>query len=346
MKSVAACFLVIFMGFVPSFSLYGGESNWDRTSALQSISEINTQATLEPLFELVRTGKNSALLNALSAVDQDRGIPAPVRDYIVFSFTHSLSDQAPGTVSLQVLDYLSNYQPHTLVAHDDHPRMATPLFNVRAATAGVRNRWARQQASIRAEGLLQEQPDQWISTYLEASPAERRGFVDALDFASIEQLSRLGWSALPFLDEQPELTLVAARGGMISDDFELLRRAISRGGGPGLPKALAAVSPGLSNDEAADLLGSALRSGSDTRAALAIAQLAPGRLRDPAISELLFDALAHQNLGAAAALVLGSSHDPDIQARLNEIALGKASLSQQRAELAISTMHADQEAGQ
>ena len=341
--SLAALFCLI-----PSLNLNGQtsmpEPNWDRSLALRTIHKTEAQATLKPLFQLARSGSNRELLDALSSIIQDPGLPAPVKDFTVFSFTLGLSDLDANTVNPQVLDFLSTYEAHTLVARDDHPRMAMPLFNIQAAAAGVRNSWERQQAAARATGLLQERPDQWISSYLALGPAGRRGFEDALDFASPEQLRGLGWSALALLNEKPELTLVTARAGMDSGDFELLQQSISRGDGPGLSRVLEAASRKLSAEKRIDLLDYSLQLGSDTRAALAIAQLAPTLLDEPAVRQMLFNTLADRNLGAAAALVLGASTNPEIQARLSEIASKKEGLARQRAALALSTGRADREA--
>ena len=341
--SLAALFCLI-----PSLNLNGQtsmpEPNWDRSLALRTIHKTEAQATLKPLFQLARSGSNRELLDALSSIIQDPGLPDPVKDFTVFSFTLGLSDLDANTVNPEVLDFLSTYEAHTLVARDDHPRMAMPLFNIQAAAAGVRNSWERQQAAARATGLLQERPDQWISSYLAIGPAGRRGFEDALDFASPEQLRGLGWSALALLNEKPELTLVTARAGMDSGDFELLQQSISRGDGPGLSRVLEAASRKLSAEKRIDLLDYSLQLGSDTRAALAIAQLAPTLLDEPAVRQMLFNTLADRNLGAAAALVLGASTNPEIQARLSEIASKKEGLARQRAALALSTGRADREA--
>ena len=67
-------------------------------------------------------------------------MPAPVKDFTVFSFTLGLSDLDANSVNPQVLDFLSTYEARTLVARDDHPRMAVPLFNIQAAAAGERNK--------------------------------------------------------------------------------------------------------------------------------------------------------------------------------------------------------------
>jgi len=349
MKAAIFRFLVVPFCLVTSLNLDAQrmmpEPNWDRALAVQTIRKTDTQAILKPLFQMALAGRNEELLYSLSAIRQDPGIPNPTRDYLVFSFALGLSDLDANAVSPEVMDFLSTYEALTLVAHDDHPAMAVPLFNIRAATAGVRNSWDRQQASARAVGLLLEPAAQWILSYLAANPAGRRGFVDALEFASTQQLRGLGWAALAHLDEKPELTLVAAQAGLDSGDFELLQQSISRGSGPGLPRVLEAASRKLSVEDSIGLLNYTLQLGSDTKAALAIAQLAPTHLDEPAVREMLFSTLASRNLGAAAALVLGASADPEIQARLSEIASKENGLAQQRAAWVISNRRADRESG-
>ena len=341
MKIQMVRFLVVLICPVLSLNLHAQtpmpEPNWDRSLALKSIDKADAQATLKPLFQMARDGHDRELLDALSSFVQDPGISAPAKDYLIFSFTLGLGDLDVNSAGPQVLEFLSTYQARTLVAHDDHPGMAVPLFNVRAAAAGVQNNWDRQQAATRAESLLKEHPDQWISSYLAAGTAGRRGFTDSLEFASPEQLRELGWSALALLDQKPELTLITAQAAMNTGDFELLRQSISLGDGPGLSRMLEAASRKLSPEENIDLLDYSLRSGSDTRAALAIAHLAPTLLDEPAVRKMLFSTLADRNLGAAAALVLGASSNPEIQTQLSEIASKKEGLAQQRAMLAISS---------
>jgi len=222
--------------------------------------------------------------------------------------------------------------------------MITPLFNVRAAAAGVRNQWARQQAFIRAENLKSGTPNQWIEAYLNAAPVERQGFVDTLDFALPGQLHDLGSSALALLDDHPELSLVATRAGLYSGDMNLLQQSIMRGTGPAISKVLEAASIELNAEDAIGLLEHCLRSCSDTNAALAIAHLAPAQLHESGIRELLFDTLGNRDLGAAAALVLGGSTDPQVQSRLGEIASKEDSLTTKRAKLAVSSRALQKEA--
>jgi len=317
------------------------EPNWDRAMAMQTAHRADTQAKLKPLFQMARANQNEELLHSLSAIELDPDMPNPARDYLVFSFTIGLADVGTNAINQDVLDFLSTYEARTLVPHDEHPGMVVPLFNVRAAATGVHNYWSRQQASVEAESLFQQPAEQWISSYLAANPARRRGFVDAMDFASLEQLHELGWSALAQLDSRPELTIITAWAGLVSGDYELLRQSIGHASGPDLPGILEAASLQLSVEESIGLLDHALQSGSDTRAALAIAQLAPALLDEPEVRKMLFSILANRNLGAAAALVLGSSANPEIQERLAGIASEKDGLAQQRAALAISIRQLD-----
>ena len=322
------------------------DPKWDRAQALEAIRNTDTPALLAPLFQLARSGNDQELMAALSAIARDPEISAPARDYVVFKFSLGLSDLEADAVSPQVLEFLSRYRPLTLVAHGDHPRTTVPLFNTQAVTAGLRNHWQRQEASLRAEMLLMQPPEQWVASYLAANSAGRRGFEDSLEFASPGQLRELGWYALTFLDEMPDLTLITARAGMDTGDIELLQQALARGDGAGLSQAFRMVSETLDHGDVVLLLDHTLNQASDSRASLAIAHLAPTRLENPAIREMLFNTLADQNLGAAAALVLSASPDPEIQSRLREIASEKDGLAQHRAALALSVRRVERGAEQ
>jgi hypothetical protein len=310
------------------------------------IDKADMQYRLKSLYQMARGGSSTELLESLLAIEQDPALTAPARDYLMFNFAAGLSDLDPGTVEPALLDYLSAYQARTLVAHDEHPGMAVPLFNIPAAAAGVRNHWHRQQAAAQAEKLLRGPADSWVSTYLTEDQAGRRGFLDALEFGSDAELRGLGQAALARLEEWPELTLLAARAGLRSGDTSLLRQAIARGSGPDLSQALRAAARELSAEECIGLLEHSLRQDSDTKAALAIAHLAPARLGDPAVQDLLFSTLADHSLGAAAALVLGASPDPAVQRRLSDIASQDTGLAKERAALAIQSRKAEMGADQ
>ena len=307
---------------------------WDRSTALQTVDKTQVMVSLKPMYEMARSGNEAGLLSVLSELKSDPGLSDPARDYVVYKFTLGLGDMETDAVSQAVIGWLSSYQPATLVAHEDHPRHAVPLFNVRAAAQGVGNGWERQKAAVEAERILEEAPGQFISAYLDASPSGQRGFLDALETISTEQSAELGRLALEHLAISPGLTLVAARASIKSGEMELLRRSVALGEGPGLARALKEAAAGLSAEETAVLLNYVMELESDSKAALAIAQLVPGNLDNPAVRDLMFKTLTNQTLGASAALVLGSSTDPEIQSRLSEIAGGEEGLEKQRAQLA------------
>ena len=292
------------------------EVNWDRAAAGQTIREADTRATLGPLFRLARSGENRELLKSLSGLAGNDELPAPARDYLIFKFTLGLGDLDANAVNGRVLEYLLSYEAATWVAHEENPRRAVPLYNVRAAAAGLRNSWDRQLAATRAENLLSAASDVWVNSYLEAGTASRRGFVDAMGFASGDQLHKLGNSALAQLDGHPELTLVAARAGLDSGDQEMLRQAIAGGDGPDLSRVLKTAASRLDAEETLRLLKFTIGLGSGKKAALAIAHLAPGRIGDSAVQDLLFRTLPDRELGTAAAMVLSAAEEPQVQVRM------------------------------
>ena len=340
MKAATRITLTLFTCLLPWQLIYGQvvfpEPNWDRALAVETAKMIDTDSVLKTLIQSARVGDSGRVLDALIAVEQNDDWPGPAREYTIWSFTLGLSDMDMNTVSPEVLDYLSAYEPRTLVAHDDRDSVGVPLFNIGAAATGVRNSWARQRGEGRAEILLQNDSALWIKAYLEAGPAERRGFTDALDFATGEQLDALARSAIEHLSDHPGLTSVAGKSALILGDPNLLRQTLVLGSGPDLHNILDAASKSLDAEETKALLFRAIRQGPDKKAGLAIAQLAPALLDDLAVRAMMFKLLENRELGASAALVLGSSTDSEIHDRLNALAAGKDGLAAQRASLAIT----------
>ncbi len=340
MKAVARITLTLFTCLLPWQWIYGQvafpEPNWDRALAVETAKMVDTDGVLKTLIQSARVGDSGQVLDALIAVEQNDDWPVPAREYTIWSFTLGLADMGVNIVSPEVLDYLSAYEPRTLVAHDDRDSVGVPLFNISAAATGVRNSWARQRGGGRAETLLQNDPSVWIKAYLEAGPAERRGFIDALDFATVEQLGALARSAIERLSDHPGLTAVAGKSALILGDPSLLQHTIVLGGGPDLHHILDAASNNLDAEETKALLFYTIHRSPNKKAGLAIAQLAPALLDDLAVRTMMFEMLENRDLGASAALVLGSSTDSEIHDRLNALALGKDGLAAQRASLAIT----------
>lgn len=349
MNAAAHISLLLFTCLLPWQPVYGQaafpQPNWDRALAAETAQSINPNHVLKSLYQSARAGDSRQVLDTLLAIEQNEDWPVPAREYTIWSFTINLADLEANTVSLEVLDYLAAYEPRTLVAHDDRDSVGVPLFNIRSAAAGVRNSWARQRGGGTAEILLQNDPVLWINAYLEAGPAERRGFTDTLDFASDEQLDALARSALERLAGHPGLTAIAGKSALILGDRDLLQHTLALGSGPALHRLLKTASRSLDAEDNQALLFQAIRHGPDKKAGLAIALLAPALLEDLAVREKMFEILENRNLGSSAALVLGSSADPEIRERLNTLAAGKEGLASQRASLAIGAGDQGMETG-
>ncbi len=350
MKTISRIGLILYVCLIPWQQVYGqmgfAEPNWDRALAVNAAKSVDTNQVLKTLYQSTQAGNSTQVLETLHAVQQNEGWPVPAREYTIWSFTIGLADMRVNSVSARVLNYLSAYELRTLVAHDDRDSVGVPLFNIRVAASGVRNSWARQLGESKAGKLLQSDSARWIDAYIDATATERRGFSDALDFASDEQLEALARSAIERLADHPDLTVIAGKSAIILDDQNLLQQTLSFGSGPELHHILRAASASLDAEGNRALLFHVISRGPELNAGLAIAQLAPALLDNLAVREKMFEMLGSQNLGASAALVLGSSSDPEIRARIKSIAAEKDGLISKRASLAVATSSQGMEAGQ
>jgi len=341
MKFITRINLTLFICLLPWQQVFGQadfpQPNWDRAIAVRTAESIDTTNVLKALYRSSRAGDSQQVMELLLAVEQNDSWPVPAREYAIWSFTIGLSDMAVNSVSAEILNYLSAYRPRTLEAHDDRDSVGVPLYNISGAATGVHNAWARQRGASRAEAFLQSDPDVWIDAFLRAGPAARKGFSDALKFASDQQLNILAPYAIKHLTEHPELTAIAGQSALILADLNLLQQTLALGRGPELHRILKATSQVLDVEEKKTLLFQALHQGPDKMAGLAIAQLAPTLLKDPIVQEKMFEILENRKLGSSAALILGSSRDTKIRERLNRTAKANSGLASQRASLAIAT---------
>lgn len=303
--------------------------------ARAAMDQIDSQAELKSLFQLAREGDNSQLLQSLDTIESHDDWPVPAREHILHAFATGLGDLPAGSVNSEVIDYLVRYEPRTIVPHSDHARIGVPLYNIRAATMGSLNEWRRQSAFKRSRQLLALGSEAWLDAYQSAGPQQKKGFRDALETLSGEQLNELGQLSLQLSRNDASLVSIAAWSGLLRSDPALFREALVSTRGPELTHLIKAASTGFSDPENYELLSHLILHAPPGTAALAIAVLAPARLDQHDFTELMFDTLSDQGLGAAAALVLASGTSPDIQQRLKDMAARKDSLASSRAALAM-----------
>jgi hypothetical protein len=150
--------------------------NWSRTDALAEAGLVHRNAELRVLFDLARGGQDEQLLRAIDALANRSEWPLPAREALLHSFTLGLADLDPGSAGPLTMQYLSQYRSRTLVPLEDQPALGVPLYNVRAAAAGVRSEWERRLAAEEAVRLSDRGSPAWLEGYLKASASQRRGF--------------------------------------------------------------------------------------------------------------------------------------------------------------------------
>jgi hypothetical protein len=313
------------------------QPNWSKHEALQAAGEVDLVAELKPLFERARAGEDADLRERLEAVAADQRWPLPARERLLHAFALGLGDLPPGAAGPESLAYLLDYRPQTLVPHEDHASAGIPLFNIPAAASGSMNLWRRQIAYDTSRAMLAQSAESWVAAWLAADPASRRGFLDALELAPEARLREVAALALRDLPQRPELTPVAARSAAILPAPDLLGDTLVLGKGPELATALRLAADTLDETERAGLLRRLVAEAPASNAALAIAELAPGLLHEPAVAGLLFDRLGDPALGASAALALAGSRQPAVRERLAELAQRDDDAPSRRAAAALAT---------
>ena len=132
--------------------------NWDRTAAAAAIDEARARGELASLFRYARSGQSARLMREVQHISEGRERPDPERDWILFQLAAALGELEPGTIGPEIVAYLANTRSRVLVAHEDHPRLGVPLYNIRAAASGSIRAWdrhGRQEGGQDAASLLQ-----------------------------------------------------------------------------------------------------------------------------------------------------------------------------------------------
>ncbi|MBT8047731.1 MAG: hypothetical protein HKN57_09370 [Xanthomonadales bacterium] len=208
---------------------------WDRDLALQAVLQVDTRRIAADTFELAKSASGPATVKALKDLAQQPDWPEPAIDAAIYRFTNHLRELPPFSVDPVVLDFLLGYRNRALVAHEEHASMGVPLYPVRAAARGLLNDWTRQQAALDAAGLIATGPDQLLALYAETrDPNIRAGMESAIGAANRDTLPALLEAALAMLSSAPEITGLAGRAAIESEDLAALSEVFVRGGGAAL----------------------------------------------------------------------------------------------------------------
>jgi len=336
-KHPALSALLVFLGLVFHAGSYGQTpiTQWDRSSALATVRAVNIDAAVYEIGELSSLTDGTKALNKLKQIETRSDWPLPVREAVIYQFTRSLAELPRDAVATEVMQHLRSYQAQTLVPHEDHGEHSVPLFNIRAAAAGVESGWQRAESGVEAAMLLETNPTALVSTYITSTnPIQQAGYLDALQYAGIADVVAVQNVSLERLGQEPGLTPMVGVTTLITLDAFAVEQLLVNGRGPGLSSTLKKLDERLQVADTAALLDFAIQQAPASNATLAIAAWWPRLKHDSVTRDLMIDLLADPALGASAALALAQS--PDIQTikALQDTAKG-SSVAARRAQMAL-----------
>ena len=308
--------------------------NWDRDLALLEARQFSNDQQLETWFNQLRHDKAGEVLEDVRAFALSTDLSSPVKELQLLRFTQGLADFPTSSVSPDLVNFLGSYKPQTLVAHEENNFSAVPLFNIPAAARGLKNNQERLAGQLRSAQLLETDSESWVQSYVSASQAMQRGFVDELQFASLDQLEQLGQSAINSLEKAPNLSRVIGAIALYSKDIAILEEVVCHQTGAHLAPLLREVSIRLPESERIQLLHTAVASAPAANAALTVALLTPDLHNSTKVTATLFSLLDDGELGSSAALALGRHPDPEVSSRLHVLARQKGQ-SSRRAHMAL-----------
>ena len=285
---------------------------WDRSSAMAAAQSVNVDIAVYEISNVSSLSDGEATVNLLRQIETRNDWPLPAREAALYKFTRSLHGLPRSAVAIEVMQHLQNYQVQTLVPHEDHGNVLVPLFNIHGAVSGIENSWQRMESAADARDLLEANPNNLVSGYIETTNHNRRaGYLDSLGQADLALVEEVQTTALEKLDQAPELTPMIGVTAVRTLDALAIQQLLINGRGAGLSATLRQLDQQLHSSETAALLTFAVQQAPARNASLAIAAWWPRLRHEAAIRDLLVDKLADPALGGPAALALAQS--PDIQ---------------------------------
>lgn len=314
-------------------------TSWSRASAARALSGVPIDPVVEQLGQLTLAGAESDLIESLEATRLRPDWPEPARDLAILHYTRKLAALPADSVPPTVLEYLGAYPSMTLVPHEDHPQGLVPLFNVRAAAAGLQHQWLREEALLEGLALLRSNPRGLADAFaIEVSPAVHAGYLQALEQATPAQLLALSTDTRTRVRATPALTPLAGRAALLAQDLPTLEIAIAHGESEAVHRLLREAAITLSRGDRLQLLENTLGSGQRDHGSLAIATLYSALAGQDAADEALMARLGDPVMGAGAALALAQSPSLTTRQALEALALTTDRPASRRARLALQLL--------
>ena len=311
MKRQVLIILCLALGSTTS-GAQGLTEHWQRDSALAAVRSIDIDQAVYEIGDISSLANPDSTLTGLGNIETRGDWPLPAREAEIYQFTRSLAELPRDAVAVEVMQHLQIYQARVLVPHEDHHDAYVPLFNVRAAAAGVENAWQRVEYASEAETLLASDTGKLVSTYVvSTSKNQRAAYLDVVKHTGMAEVLAIQESALRQLKESPAVTpLLGITAGMTADTY-VIERLLTDGRGAGFSSTLVQLGHQLPIAETAALLDFAIQHAPTANAALAISAWWPRLKHMSSSRDALVDLLDDPSLGASAALALAQS--PDLQ---------------------------------
>lgn len=331
---VILCFICVFVQ--PAIaSKPNPPTQFERSSAMASVRLVDIDRAVYEIGDISSLADSEITLNRLKNIETRMDWSLPAREAVIYQFTQSLAELPRDAVAVEVMQHLRDYQPRALVSHEDHEDALVPLFNIRAAAAGIENGWQRKEYAAEALRLLETDPEALVGIYNNSvNHNQRSAIIETLQYASLANVVTVQDTALALLDQAPALTPLVGITAVITTDTFAVQQLLLYGRGAGLSSALVQVDKRLQFSEAADLLVFAIQQAPAVNATLAISAWWPGLRHDAATRDLMVGLLTDPELGASAALALAKRPDMQtIKVLIDTAAMD--SVAGQRAQMAL-----------
>lgn len=287
-------------------------TKFERSSAMASVRLVDIDRAVFEINDVSSLADGETTLSRLKNIETRKDWSLPAREAVIYQFTQSLAELPRDAVAVEVMQHLREYQPRALVPHEDHEDALVPLFNIRAAAAGIENGWQRKEYAAKALRLLETDPVSLVGIYNKSTNHNQRSAIlETLQYAKLADVVMVQSTALALLDQAPSLTPLVGVTAVITADIFAVQQLLVNGRGAGLSSALVQVDKRLQYFETADLLVFAIQQAPAVNATLAISAWWPGLRHDAATRDLMVGLLTNPELGASAALALAKN--PDMQ---------------------------------